>query len=387
MLMSDNWPLSMREYPNPYPARSLIDGLNSDKERASDEKALEKLFKDINNGMLRRKRGADFDISDSEDDVEARHRRKRREFAKMRKALLESQNVGKIAEDPKKMAFLRAIEDREDDEDLDLLEQQEDLSQPALDVDSQEVPDSQPQKGPEESDRPALGKRKRPLTESNQNTTNRHPPAARRTITMRKPLSMADIQASVSFLIEEPDAMPIPPPSSSPVASDNENDENEQSHQHNSMDPPGGNPVNHNQQKPNPFASRRRRTAPVIDRLSLKRESSSSISTSNLAFQTPSANAAHPTFKIPSLLRRATSSSFNKQADSNGISTLADTERNAGGKEKGEFVRRGGVRGSSVNFQARNVVLGVEERVQELVRRKVRREGSGLVGLGGGSFE
>ena len=74
--------------------------------------------------MLRRKRGAEFDLSDSEDDAEARQRRKRREFAKMRKALLENENVGKIAEDPKKLAFLRAIEDREedDDEELDFLD-------------------------------------------------------------------------------------------------------------------------------------------------------------------------------------------------------------------------------------------------------------------------
>ncbi|KAL8687997.1 MAG: hypothetical protein Q9224_004998, partial [Gallowayella concinna] len=178
----------------------------ADKERARDEKAVEKLFKDINNGMLRRKRGADFDLSDSEDDAEARRRRKRKEFAKMRKALLENENVGKIAEDPKKVAFLRAIEDREDDEDLDFLEQPEENSQPALDVDSQGIQDSQPQKGLEESSASALGKRKRAFVEANPNTTNRPPPAARRTITVQKPQSMAEIKASVSFLVEEPDA-------------------------------------------------------------------------------------------------------------------------------------------------------------------------------------
>ncbi|KAL8801263.1 MAG: hypothetical protein Q9182_004570 [Xanthomendoza sp. 2 TL-2023] len=363
---------------------------HADKERASDEKAVEKLFKDINNGMLRRKRGADFDLSDSEDDAEARRRQKRKEFAKMRKALLENENVGKIAEDPKKVAFLRAIEDREDDEDLDFLEQPEDTSQPALDADSQGILDSQPQKGPEDSSPSALRKRKRALIESNPNTTNRPPPAARRTTNVQKPQSMADIKASVSFLVEEPDAVSfLPPPSSSPTGSDDENDENDQTHHHTSMTSPQleDNTTTTTTNNPNPFISRRRPNA-VIDRLSLKRESSSLSTTSNnLAFHHPSHNpSSSTTFKIPSLLRRATTSSLISQADGNGISTLAETERGAGGKEKGEFVRRGGMRGSSVNFVAKAVVKGVEERVREGVRRRVVREGS-LRGLGGGRFE
>ncbi|KAL8727477.1 MAG: hypothetical protein Q9166_006001 [cf. Caloplaca sp. 2 TL-2023] len=355
----------------------------ADKERASDEKAVEKLFKDINNGMLRRKRGADFDLSDSDDDVEARRRRKRREFAKMRKALLENENVGKIAEDPKKVAFLRAIEDREGDEDLDFLEQPDESSQPAMVADSQEIPDSQRRKEADETSAPALCKRKRPLVESAPDTTNRPPSAARRTATMKKPLSLAEIRASVSFLVEEPDAMPVAPPSSSPVASDNENDVNDNTHLQIAMNPPSLNNTDNN--KTNAFTCRRR-TNPVIDRLSLKRESSSLSTSSHLAFHNPS-NSTAPTFKVPSLLRRATTSSFNTSQDSHGISTLAETERSAGGAEKGDFVRRGGTKRSSVNFAAARVVKGVEDRVKEGVRRMVRREGSSLSGLGGGSFE
>ncbi|KAL8776045.1 MAG: hypothetical protein Q9213_008404 [Squamulea squamosa] len=364
----------------------------ADKERASDEKAVEKLFKDINNGMLRRKRGADFDLSDSDDDVEARRRRKRKEFAKMRKALLENENVGKIAEDPKKIAFLRAIEDREEDEDLDFLEQAEESSQPAMEVESQQVSEPPAEGRVEEPATAAAGKRKRPLTESAPDTTNRPPPAARRTAAMKKPLSLAEIRASVSFLIEEPDAVSIIPPSSSPVASDNENDENIGNNEHVSMGPPPDKPTDN--KKTNPFASRRRPN-PVIDRLSLRRESSSSASASAsassslLAFHNPSASI-NPTFKVPSLLlRRATtsSSSNNNSQDAHGISTLAETERSAGGAEKGDFVRRGGTKRISVNFAARRVVRDVEEGMKEGLRRMVRREGSSLSGLGGGSFE
>jgi mediator of replication checkpoint protein 1 len=69
----------------------------ADKERADDEKRIDKLYKDVTTGMLRRKRGADLDdLSDSDDEAEERRRRKQREFAKMRKALLEDENIGKI---------------------------------------------------------------------------------------------------------------------------------------------------------------------------------------------------------------------------------------------------------------------------------------------------
>ena len=65
-------------------------------ERAEDEKRIEKLLKDVTKGGLRKKRTAEFDLSDSDDEIEAKKRRKRNEFARMRKALLEDENVGKI---------------------------------------------------------------------------------------------------------------------------------------------------------------------------------------------------------------------------------------------------------------------------------------------------
>lgn len=52
----------------------------------------------MTNGGLRRKRAADFDLSDSDDEVEARKRRKRNEFARMKKALLQDENIGKIGQ-------------------------------------------------------------------------------------------------------------------------------------------------------------------------------------------------------------------------------------------------------------------------------------------------
>lgn len=70
----------------------------ADRDRAEDEKRIDKLYKDITNGGLRRKRGADLDDldDDSDDEAQERRRRKQREFAKMRKALLEDENIGRI---------------------------------------------------------------------------------------------------------------------------------------------------------------------------------------------------------------------------------------------------------------------------------------------------
>lgn len=73
-----------------------------DKLRQADEKDINKLYKDLTTGALRRKRAAGDldDLSDSDDEAEERRRRKQREFAKMRKALMEDENIGKIGMNP-----------------------------------------------------------------------------------------------------------------------------------------------------------------------------------------------------------------------------------------------------------------------------------------------
>lgn len=318
--------------------------------------------------MLRRKRGAEFDLSDSDDDAEARQRAKRREFAKMRKALLENENVGKIAQDPKKLPFLRAIEDRDHDS-IGFLEQADEPSQ--LDPDSQEGPNLQPQS--ESAGDSASLARKRPLQDSIPDHANRLPPAARRTRPIKKPFTLADIRKSVSFLIEEPDTLRHHlQPGSSPQSSEDES----------------------TQHPREPFASRRR-TNPVIDRLSLKRAESSKTAsvTSRLAFHDPSSSTAPGGFHVPSLLRRATTSQLPNGTDKHGISTgTAGTERAAGGGEKGEFIRRGGSHKSSIGYFARERERGTG-RVQELERRRTEglRKMSmgrvGLLGLSSGTFD
>lgn len=338
-----------------------------------------KLFKDINNGMLRRKRGADFDLSDSDDDGEARKRAKRREFAKMRKALLANENVGKIAEDPKKIAFLRAIADREDgEENLAFLEQpEEQSSQVSLGNEIQEIANSQPHPTAILDSLALSGKRKRPLQESALDAANRPPPAARRSRQSKKPSTLAEIRQSVSFLIEEPDAVPIRTSDSS--NEEEANDENPSADR-------------------DPFA-RRRVTGSIINRISLKRAESATAAasaSSRLAFHDPSSTGSEPSFLVPSLLRRATTQLGHLADATHGITTntaTAGTERSAGGGEqKGGFVRRGGSKKSSINYFAREMerrgaVEGAVRKREEERRKRARERTGGLGGLGVGGFE
>lgn len=102
----------------------------AEREKVQDEKDVNKLLKDLQSGLLRKKRGAEFDLDDSDDDDdgEARRRAKRRQMAKMRKELMKDGNIEKIASNPKRLAFLSAIEDRDRDEEMDFLDRgEEDL--------------------------------------------------------------------------------------------------------------------------------------------------------------------------------------------------------------------------------------------------------------------
>ena len=289
----------------------------------------------------------------------------------MRKALLENENVGKIAEDPRKLAFLRAIEDREDDDDVDFLDHPVEDSF-RVEQDTQEEPQPQSQSQPALLD-PSTGKRKRSPEVSIPDKGNmRPPPAARRTQAPKKPATLAEIRKSVSFLIEDPGSIDIArDPSSS--ASEDETKPQDENHR-------------------NP--RRRPNSNPIIDRLSLKRaESASALSTSRLAFHDPS--TSDPTiggFKVPSLLRRATTT--NLALDNHGITTMTTgtTERAAGSGEKGDFVRMGWTKKCSVNYFAREVeknkiIEGVERRRKEEREREIKGRKMRLGGLGTGAFE
>lgn len=288
---------------------SKLAAFYADRERAADEQQVNKLFKDITSGMLRKKRGADYDLSDSDDDGEARRRMKRREFAKMRKALLEDEQIGKIAENPKRAAFLRAIEDRGDDQDMIFLDDEI--------VDAENAASSQPVANDEKSQDATVVPNSQPETATSaikrKATTEpqaRLPPNLRRTkaLASKRPTSLSEIRASVSSLIDDPNAMHAP-------AEDSDSD----------IEVEGTESADSGKGKENhdPFARRHAGSA-VVDRISLKRQASTEMSSATrLAFAASSGTSG---FKVPPLLRRATTNSSSASSASFGAGATGDSK-------------------------------------------------------------
>ncbi|KAF2458498.1 MRC1-like domain-containing protein [Lineolata rhizophorae] len=324
-----------------------IAAFHADKERADDEKRIDKLYRDIKSGALRRKRGAGFDLSDSDDDAAERRRRKQLEFARMRKALLEDENIGKIANNPKRSAFLRAIEDRDSDDDVGFEEA---------------IPDSQEGQG---SQKENVDPRK-----SKSNTADaseKRPPAhLRRTAadaSVRKPVSIAEIRESLSVLIDDPASIP----------------ESQYS--------------DHGDSDAETCQGKDHRPSGVVDRLSLMRASASANAGSGpMAFPAPARSAAKPGFRVPNLVRRVTSSLGVGGVTSNSSSGNATP---TAGVDAGA-VRRGGNKKSNIHYQAREaerkrVVQATEQRKRESARRNAsagaRRSVLGVLGRSGSGFD
>ncbi|KAJ5538327.1 hypothetical protein N7494_007806 [Penicillium frequentans] len=313
--------------------------LNAVHDRNRDEKDVAKLLKDITTGALRRRRGGgddDFDLDDSDDEHLARRREKQREFAKMRKALLADDKIGELAENPKKAAFFRALEDRDVDDDFELefLEEKDSGSQ----NESQGTPTEEQQDGAAND----INKRKRPLEPSAVGATNRPPPNLRRTpasAMSKKPATLAEIRESLSFLTETPEYDSFHEDASVDEDEPTEGDDYNAS---------GADDAAHsddaNSQPREEFAkpSHPRRTrGPVVDRLALLRQASSNSATatsgsgnSKLAFQTGGSNDGPIGFRPPRLLHRVStgsSSSSTSSTTSNRVSKPAASGPKKGG--------------------------------------------------------
>ncbi|KAL6906917.1 hypothetical protein GGI43DRAFT_380442 [Trichoderma evansii] len=347
----------------------------ADRERINDEKEVEKLYKDITSGLLRRKRGADYDLSDSDDGGEARRRMKRRQFAKMQKALFADERVKKMAENPGNQAFLRTMEDRGSDDEMDFLEivdapasqgdeSQSQSEQPEQEQQRQVVPDSQPRK---------------PLGSAGD---NRAPAHMRRTKDGKKPSNIGEVRETLSDLLEDGRHSSVIP--ATEIGSDSEDEDARPASR--------GNKENHSP------ASRRSRNV-VVDRISLKRNASSGLSASSsnrLAFA--SAGGSSSSFKVPaSLLRRATTNSSLLSTASTTTSSSSTTMAAGSGSGSGfgeeAKIKKGAGKKSGINGFARDneKLARMQENERRREEKKVRGAESraGLVGglLGKGSFE
>ena len=298
------------------------------------------LLKDITTGALRRRRGGDddFDLDDPEDELLARRREKQREFARMRNALLADGKVTEIAENPKKAAFFKAIEDRDDDDvDFDFLEEGNG-DQPSQEESSQDATANT------ESD---SSKRKRPLEPSAEDIANRPPPHLRRTpgsAMSKKPASLAEIRETVSFLTErhEYDSFHEDAAIEQDGDHDEHMDEDESESQTPAVDEPQEDFIPRAHQNPR----RTRNPNRVVDRLALRRQASSNSATSasttsRVAFHAGAGKdpAAGIGFRPPPLLRKATSGSMSSTSSGSVSSSSADAKKSmatgASGTKKG----------------------------------------------------
>lgn len=336
--------------------------MTSDRERAEDEQGIEKLYKDLTTGQLRRKRGADYDLSDSDDGGEAQRRRKRLQFAKMQKALFADERVKKMAENPGNQAFLRTIEDQGDNGEANFLDvddeprqTQSDTATPPPDADAPEqtVPDSQPRR--------ALG----------DTGSNRAPASLRRTKDGKRPSNIGDIRQTLSSLLEETDTSVIP---ATQVETDSENE---------------GPPSSARSDKENRTPNRRRGRVAVVDRINLKRSSSSVLSASRLAFATNNPESSSTGLKVPSFLRRtSTSASFGSSNISSASSAMTGGSFGDDGRIKKNASKKSGINAFSATNDVMSKIEKNEKKRQEKRFRGAERR-LGAVGglLGKGSFE
>lgn len=284
------------------------------------------------------------------------------------------------AENPKRLAFFHALEDRGDEEDLDFLDAPPDqASNPITDSQTVSADGAQSIQASEPTVAGALQLQTIPSSnplKRKASSTMDH----RRSNPAKRPANISEIQESLSFLIDEPETIP------ESQYSDMEDDED------------------------NVLSLIRRDSTaskPVVNRLQhgvLNEISASDVNVTanrgdrpdggvNMAFHRSENDA--PTFKVPALLRRATTNlsttSTNSSASNSGVTTPT-------GVEIGGGVKRGGSKKSNIHYQAREAerrkqVEEAERRRRDGVKKKVTGRGVGgsilgrLAGAGRGGFE
>ena len=291
----------------------------------------------------------------------------------MQRALFADERISKVAENPRNQAFLRTIEDRGSDDDMDFifapppavpgLESQGSSSSGKGEETPTTIPDSQPQPS---------------ATNAQAESLPRPPAHLRRTKDGKKPSNIGDIRESLSNLLDEP----LNSSSVIPATELGSDDEDENARPRSSHSNASSNKENRNP---------RRSRAAVVDRISLKRNSSSNLSsTSRPAFATASSTSG--TFKVPALLRRATTNSLISNSSSSSASSTGVTTHN--GSEGGAIkIKKTAGKRSGINYFAReNERRGA---VAEMERRREAKKWKGAEGrsevvgglFGGGKFE
>jgi mediator of replication checkpoint protein 1 len=389
----------------------------AERQRIEDEANANKLFKDLTTGALRRKQANMFDLDEDEADVALRRRQMRQqEEARRRRLLLQDDGIANLAhgrQSKGKDAFLKAIADDDDAEldDDDMLDVEGDAEK--VDVAATPENDSASQSQPHQTAAPLqeISGNKRRREDA---STERLPATKRRTqmSAFRAPASLLEIKESLSFLLEEPNALVAVPATDDAnygdereedgEASESESDSEDEVEAEKARQNDGGFAPDRVMMPPParlPATQRRTAATAVIDRLSMKRSASNADVASNgpSAWASPLASAGGM-HGVPSLLRRATTN-IAFAANERGVSTSSGgstlSRENSTGSNAGS-VKIGGSKKSSLAYQARAeerrviVEAGVRQRAENTRRiAEMRRSAGGVLqGRGfGGRFE
>ncbi|KAF3940340.1 hypothetical protein ABW19_dt0201814 [Dactylella cylindrospora] len=267
---------------------------------AEDEKNVQKLMKDITHGNLRKKRGQGYDLSDDSDEESYRRERRRAKHAAERKRLLmQHANISEIADNPKRQAFLSLIDGGreesggflDDEEDFDFA-----VHESSGNTDSQsadKAPDSQP------------------ILEAEEKVESGNP---RRTGKKRKTKTLLEVQRSVSSLLDDGISNSI-------VEESSDSD----------LEIEGIDSIN------------KRRRVNVIDRVAVKRSATTTSETAKMAFYQGSKMDPTGQFRIPTLVRRATTQVVETTTTTAPRATVETTTS----------MKRVKAVGASINFQYR----------------------------------
>jgi mediator of replication checkpoint protein 1 len=194
--------------------------------------------------------------------------------------------------------------------------------------------------------------------------------------TSKRPATLAEIREAVSFLIDEP-LVPDSQVSGSESGSDHEGEYEDDE----------GQRVVTVHREVSAMTVLGNTRASVVNRLSMIHTHEENTGSGPLAFHSAASNSLSG-FKVPSLLRRATTNLSNASSTSSSSTTPAPTADNG--------VRRGGSKKSNIHYQAREaerkkIVEASEQRRKEQVRKSVIGKGRqsvlGVLGSKGLGFE
>ncbi|KAK6336557.1 hypothetical protein TWF696_002105 [Orbilia brochopaga] len=318
---------------------------------AEDEKNVQKLMKDITHGNLRKRRGAGFDLDDSDEEEYRRERRRLKNAAERRRLLMQHENISKIADNPKRQAFLSIIEgDREGERSF--LDEEEDYDF-GIHADTQTT-DSQSAEKPATDNQTAspptdLDPENNSQDDKEKKETSGNP---RRTNKKRKPKTLLEVQRSVSSLLDD------------------------------GTDKPSLDDLSSSDLEIEDFdAMSKRRKVAVVDRVAMKRSATTTSETTKLAYYRGSTDATGQ-FKIPALVRRATTQVTSETTTVAPKAAIAETTTT---------MKRVKAVGASINFQYREAAkqkniekaVGVKKKEEKKVMGARRANAANVFNAGG----